>query len=173
MIRRPPRSTRTGALFPYATLCRSGKNDLSRTIPLREGKVDFSFNGVGTILAQEGVEAFGGADWGPQRVRMMLASIGGNCLSLFWAADLGVEKIEDLKGKRAAFVKGSPALQLSVLAGLQYGNLTWDDVEVVEVGGNAAAFEALINNQLDIFFSTTNSGSILKAMNSPRGLTWH
>src|SRR3546814_12859264 len=131
MIRRPPRSTRTGALFPYATLCRSGKNDVSRTVPRREGKVDFSFNGVGTILAQEGVEAFGGADWGPQRVRMMLASIGGNCLSLFWAADLGVEKIEDLKGKRAAFVKGSPALQLSVLAGLQYGNLTWDGVAVV------------------------------------------
>lgn len=149
-----------------------GKNDISRTIPLREGKVDFSFNGVGTILAQEGVEAFGGADWGPQRVRMMLASVGGNCLSLFWAADLGVKKIEDLKGKRAIFVKGSPALQSSVLAGLQYGNLTWDDVEIVEVGGNAAAFEAVINNQADIFFSTTNSGSVVKAMTSPRGLTW-
>src|SRR3546814_18989447 len=103
---------------------------------------------------------------------MMLASVGGNCLSLFWAADLGVEKIEDLKGKRAAFVKGSPALQLSVLAGLQYGNLTWDDVEVVEVGGNAAAFEALINNQLAIIFSPTNSGSILKAITYPRGPTW-
>src|SRR3546814_19797995 len=27
MIRRPPRSTRTDTLFPYTTLCRSGKED--------------------------------------------------------------------------------------------------------------------------------------------------
>src|SRR3546814_3848407 len=27
MIRRPPRSTRTDTLFPYATLCRSGPDD--------------------------------------------------------------------------------------------------------------------------------------------------
>src|SRR5690606_36694360 len=64
------------------------------------------------------------------------------------------------------------AVQSSVLASLQYGNLTWNDVEIVEVGGNAAAFEAVINDQADIFFSTTNSGSVVKAMTSPRGLTW-
>src|SRR3546814_11597433 len=29
MIRRPPRSTRTDTLFPYTTLFRSGRNDLS------------------------------------------------------------------------------------------------------------------------------------------------
>src|SRR3546814_18514531 len=56
-----------------------GKNDVSRTIPLREGKVDFSFTGVGTILAQEGVEAFGGAAGGPQRDRGRVSALGGNC----------------------------------------------------------------------------------------------
>src|SRR3546814_5245891 len=30
MIRRPPRSTRTDTLFPYTTLCRSGRKDDAR-----------------------------------------------------------------------------------------------------------------------------------------------
>src|SRR3546814_4481558 len=47
-----------------------GKNDVSRTVPLREGKVPFSANGVGgTYMAQEGMYEFGGKDWGPQPVR--------------------------------------------------------------------------------------------------------
>ena len=38
-----------------------GKNDVSRTVPLREGKVPFSANGVGgTYMAQEGMYEFGG-----------------------------------------------------------------------------------------------------------------
>src|SRR5919109_176650 len=38
-----------------------GKNDVSRQVPLREKKVDFSATGVGaTYLAQEGVFEFGG-----------------------------------------------------------------------------------------------------------------
>jgi hypothetical protein len=50
-----------------------GKNDVSRTVPLREGKVPFSANGVGgTYMAQEAVYEFGAKDWGPQPVRSLL-----------------------------------------------------------------------------------------------------
>ena len=147
-----------------------GKNDVSRTVPLREGKVDFSFNGIGTYYSQEGVDVFGTKDWGPQEARILLMSMGDNCLGQFAAADVGVKTLADLKGKRVARVKGSPALNTNTLAHLRFADLTWDDVEPVDVGGNNAAFDAVLNNQADSFFSTTNSGNILKVQNSPRGL---
>ena len=54
-----------------------GKNDVSRTAPLRDGKVPFSANGVGgSYLAQEGVYEFGAKEWGPQPVRALLINSG-------------------------------------------------------------------------------------------------
>ena len=51
-----------------------GKNDVSRNVPLRDGRVPFSANGVGgSYLAQEGVYEFGARDWGPQAVRSLRA----------------------------------------------------------------------------------------------------
>src|SRR5690554_5676475 len=50
-----------------------GKNDVSRNMPLRAGKVDFSINGIGgSFLAQEGVFEFGDKQWGPQPVRIIM-----------------------------------------------------------------------------------------------------
>ncbi|WP_354075894.1 TAXI family TRAP transporter solute-binding subunit [Constrictibacter sp. MBR-5] len=147
-----------------------GKNDVSRTVPLREGKVDFSFNGIGTYFAQEGVDVFGTKGWGPQEARILLMSMGGNCITQFVAEDVGVKTLAGLKGKGVARVKGSPALNTNTLAHLRFAGLTWDDVTPVDVGGNSAAFDAILNNQADSFLSTTNSGSILKTQNSPRGV---
>ena len=149
-----------------------GKNDVSRTVPLRDDKVDFSFNGIGTYFGQEGVDVFGSKDWGPQSFRLLLMSMGDNCMTQFVTADAGIKTYADLKGKRVAYVKGSPALNTNALAHLRFANLTWEDVEQVVVGGNNAAFEAVLNNQADSFFSTTNSGNILKVQNSPRGLSY-
>ena len=41
----------------YGTTLRviPGKNDISRLVPLRKGRVQFSANGIATYLAQEGV----------------------------------------------------------------------------------------------------------------------
>src|SRR3546814_1851436 len=49
-----------------------GKNDVSRQIPLRDGKVHFSFSGIGGYYAQEGAFVFGRKDWGPQRIRILI-----------------------------------------------------------------------------------------------------
>src|SRR5690606_6784787 len=108
-----------------------GKNDVSRMVPLREGKVDFSFNGVGTYFAQEGVDVFGSKDWGPQEARILAMSMGGNCITQFVTEDSGVKTLADLKGKRVARVKGSPALNTNTLAHLRFADLTWDDVQPV------------------------------------------
>ncbi len=149
-----------------------GKNDVSRTVPLREKKVEFSFNGIGTYFSQEAVDIFGSRDWGPQEVRMELSVISDNCLTQFFAGDAGIKSLSELKGKRVAWVKGSPALNHNTYAHLRFGGLTWDDVQKVEVGGNNAAFEAVLNDQADSFFSTTSSGNMIKMQNSPRGLVY-
>ncbi|WP_150122051.1 TAXI family TRAP transporter solute-binding subunit, partial [Sulfitobacter sp. HI0129] len=114
-----------------------GKNDVSRTEPLRQGRVQFSATGVGgSYMAQEGVFDFGAENWGPQPIRVLLANNGGAInLAVGVAADEGIETYADLKGKRVAYIVGAPALNVNTEAYLAYGGLTWDDVERVDFGG--------------------------------------
>lgn len=150
-----------------------GKNDVSRMEPLRQEKATFSLNGIGTYFSQEGVfTPFGRPDWGPQEVRIQAISASDACLTMTFAKDAGIQKMEDVKGKRVAWVKGAPALNHNNLAYLRFGNLTWDDVEKIEVGGNNAAWDAVYNDQADAVFSITNNGTSTRLAASPRGIAW-
>lgn len=151
-----------------------GKNDVSRTEPLRQGKVEFSATGVGgSFMAQEGVFEFGAENWGPQKVRVLLANNGGTVgLAVGVAADAGVATYADLKGKRVAWIAGAPALNVNVGAYLAYGGLTWDDVERVDFGGFGDSWKGLTNGQVDAAFASTNSGLAYEAAAGPRGLMW-
>lgn len=151
-----------------------GKNDVARTEPLRQGKVQFSATGVGgSFMAQEGVFAFGAPNWGPQKVRVLMANNGGVVgLAVGVAGDAGVKTYADLKGKRVAWVKGAPALNVNVGAYLAYAGLTWDDVTKVEFGGFGASWKGMVNGQVDAAFASTNSGRAYEMASSPRGLVW-
>ena len=126
-----------------------GKNDVSRQAPLREGKVHFSFSGIGGYYSQEGAFVFGRRDWGPQAIRILLLNHADTGTVLITAKDAGIKTPADLKGKRVAWVAGAPALNMSVLAHLRFGNLTWDDVKRVDFGGYAASQDGLVDNQVD------------------------
>lgn len=150
-----------------------GKNDVSRTELLRRGRVAFSATGSGALMAQEGVFNFANANWGPQPLRMLLANSDAevnNALGV--AADIGVEDYLDLRGKRVAWIRGAPSLNISTEAYLAYAGLTWDDVEKVEFGGFADSWRGMINDQVDAVFASTNSGRAFEAAASPRGLIW-
>ena len=151
-----------------------GKNDVSRTEPLRQGRVQFSATGVGgSFMAQEGVFEFGAENWGPQPIRVLMANNGGAInLAVGVAGDLGIESYADLKGKRVAWVVGAPALNVNTEAYLAYGGLTWDDVERVDFGGFGASWTGLIEGQVDAAFASTNSGMAYEAESGPRGLFW-
>lgn len=151
-----------------------GKNDVSRTEPLRQGRVEFSATGVGgSFMAQEGVFEFGAENWGPQKIRVLLANNGGAVgLAVGVAADAGVTTYADLKGKRVAWIAGAPALNVNVGAYLAYGGLTWDDVERVDFGGFGDSWKGLTNGQVDAAFASTNSGLAYEAAAGPRGLMW-
>jgi TRAP transporter TAXI family solute receptor len=148
-----------------------GKNDVSRTLPLREGKVPFSANGVGgSYLAQEGLYEFGARDWGPQPVRSLILNNSDALLTIVTAKDANVATLADLKGKRVAWVVGAPSLNQNITALLAFANLTWADVKKVEFGGFGQAMEGIIGNQVDAAFSSTISGQAYKIASSPRGI---
>ena len=116
-----------------------GKNDVSRNIPLRDGKVPFSANGVGgSYLAQEGVYEFGARDWGPQAVRSLILNNSDALLTIVTAKDANIKTAADFKGKRVAWVVGAPSLNQNITALLAFAGLTWNDVKKVEFGGFGA-----------------------------------
>jgi TRAP transporter TAXI family solute receptor len=148
-----------------------GKNDISRTLPVREGKVQFSANGVGgAYLAQEAVFEFGARDWGPQPVRSLLLNNSDALLTIVTAKDANIKTMADLKGKRVAWVVGAPSLNQNITALLAFGNLTWKDVVRVDFPGFGQAMDGIINNQVDAAFSSSISGNAYKIASSPRGL---
>ncbi len=150
-----------------------GKNDVSRTVPLREGKVPFSANGVGgTYMAQEAVYEFGGKDWGPQPVRSLLLNNSDALLTVVTAKDANIKTMADMKGKRVAWVVGAPSLNQNITALLAYANLTWADVQKVEFGGFGPAMQGIINNQVDAAFASTISGQAYQLASSPRGIAY-
>ncbi len=150
-----------------------GKNDVSRTLPVREGQVQFSANGVGgSYLAQEGVFEFGARAWGPQPVRSLLLNSSDQVLTAVAAKDSGIKTAADLKGKRVAWVIGAPSLNQNITAILAFANLTWDDVKRVDFGGFGAAMDGVINGQADVAFTSSISGKAYQLAKSPRGIVY-
>ena len=150
-----------------------GKNDVSRNIPLRDGKAPFSANGVGgSYLAQEGVYEFGARDWGPQAVRSLVLNNSDALLTIVTAKDANINTADDFKGKRVAWVVGAPSLNQNITGLLAFANLTWNDVKKVEFGGFGAAMDGIVNNQVDAAFASTISGNAYKVASSPRGIRY-
>jgi TRAP transporter TAXI family solute receptor len=150
-----------------------GKNDVSRTLPIREGQVQFSANGVGgSYLAQEGVFEFGAKQWGPQPIRALMLNNSDQVLTVVAAKDSGVKTAADLKGKRVAWVIGAPSLNQNITAILAFANLTWDDVKRVDFGGFGAAMDGVINGQADAAFTSSISGKAYQLAKSPRGIVY-
>lgn len=149
-----------------------GKNDVSRMVPLREGRSDICACGAAAIFVQEGALMFGGKKWGPQRIHNLFNNLGTNGQQVMVAGDAGIKTGTDLKGKRVTWVKGSPALNGNVEAFLAFFNLTWDDVTKVVVPGWKQSGEAVLNGQADATWGSTVSSAYNKQAASPRGIYW-
>lgn len=148
-----------------------GRNDVSRLATLRAGRVNMSAGGSEAVYAQEGILNFASRIWGPQPVRVLMSNFSTSCsFTLATAENADIDQIEDIRGKRVTFVQGAPSLNNATTALLSYAELTWDDVERVEVGGYNASIEAVINDRADVAGGACNSPPFLRLESSPRGL---
>jgi uncharacterized protein len=148
-----------------------GKKDVARLSPVKAGKAQFTATGSDSVYAQEAVYTFGTEKWGPMPVRLLLLNRSNACTNFAVANDIGVETMGDLKGKRVAWVRGSPALQKATEALLGFANLTLNDVQKVEVGGWGASINGIIDGNIDAAITSTGSTFMLKMYASPRGVT--
>jgi TRAP transporter TAXI family solute receptor len=144
-------------------------NDVARLAPLKGGRAQASAMGIGTYFAQEAVFEFAVKEWGPQPLRLLLASSDCNAISLGVAKDTGVKQIKDLKGKRVGVVVGSPALNQNAFAILAFAGLTKSDVKLVEFSSFGAMFKGILNNEVDAAIASTISGQAKEVESSPRG----
>ena len=150
-----------------------GRNDVSRLATLRAGRGHYSAGGSEAIYAQEGILNFASKIWGPQSIRALMSNYSDSCsYTMVTATDANIRSISDVKGKRVTFVQGAPSLNNAMAALLSYANLTWDDVERVEVGGYNASADAVVNNRADVVGGACNSPPFLRLEASPRGLTF-
>ena len=149
-----------------------GQNDVSRLLPLKTGRVDFSANGVSTYFAQEGMFQFANPEWGPQPLRLLMTSNGLSNQGIAVAEDTGVTSFSELRGHRIPYVRGAPALNVSMEAYLACGGLTWDDVIRVDFPGYEASGTGVVNGDADGGFGTTVSGPMFRLQASPRGIRW-
>jgi TRAP transporter TAXI family solute receptor len=147
-------------------------NDVARLAPLKAGRAQASAMGIGTYFAQEGVLEFATRDWGPQPVQLMLSASTCSGQSLGAANDLGIKSAADIKGKRAGFVVGAPAVNQSVTALIAFGGWTPGDVKIVEFASYGAMMKGVTNNEIDLFFASTISGLAKEIESSPRGVFW-
>ena len=158
----------------YGTTLRvvPGKNDISRLLPLMKKRVQFSANGSATYFAQEGVQQFAAPNWGPLPLRLVLMSKGDSNQAIAVAADTGIKTLGELRGKRVPYVRGAPAVNVTIEAYLACADLTWDDVIKVEFPGYGAMWNGIVNGQIDAAYATTVSGPTRKLEASPRGIFW-
>lgn len=147
-------------------------SDVARLLPAAQGRVDFALIGSEAYNAFEGTEAFAAPELGPQNIQLLAGANSDNCFTLALQGDSDIESAEDLKGKRLGWVVGSPALQSNVAAFLAFGDLTWDDVERVEVASFAGSWEAFLNGQVDAITTLSTPSFATQAAASPSGLKW-
>ncbi|MYZ50369.1 TAXI family TRAP transporter solute-binding subunit [Propylenella binzhouense] len=149
-----------------------GGNDVARTAPLRAGTVQFMLTGNGAFFAQEGLQEFSARSWGPQKIRQVANSSSDGGLGLITAGDANIRTVADLRGKRVAFIHGSPSLNQCTKAWLAFGKMTWDDVRKVEFSGIPAAARALLGGDVDVMCTSTTNPMASQLEASDRGIYW-
>ena len=150
-----------------------GKNDVSRMIPVKKKRAHVCACGISSYFNQEGVFMFGSKDWGPMPIRNLYNNTKGpHGLMPVIAGDAGIKTAADLKGKRMAYIKGSPALNTNLKALMAFGGVTEDDVTIVEFPGWKQAVDGVIGGQADAVMVSTMSPHVNRLMASPRGNWW-
>jgi TRAP transporter TAXI family solute receptor len=148
----------------------AGSNDIARLAPVRGGRAVLAQTGIGAYFAQEGIDEFGVKEWGPQKLRRVASAHPSVHVTIVAANDVGIKTMADLKGKRVAWVVGSPGVNRAVTAQLAFAGLTWADVKKVEFASFNATLNGILNGEVDAAYTNTTTGKLQEIDRSPRGI---
>jgi hypothetical protein len=154
----------TTRIVPSAT-------DVGRQILLRNNVVDITGGGTEAYLSSQGLFAFANYEWGPRPIQSAWFGLRMDGNGLIVAADSGIKKIADLKGKRVGWYPGQDlvnyALTPSVLA---FAGLTWDDVKKVNVHSITGGVQAIMTGNVDAAYGSTIGGYARELEASSHGI---
>jgi uncharacterized protein len=143
----------------------------SRILNVKIGNTDFGAT-IDGLFAEEGLYDFSGLDWGPQPLRMIYMSNRESAYSIAVAANSDIKTLADLKGKKAAWLVGSPFTQLMVTGALAFAGLSMNDVKLVETRSIGAMYETLIDGKADFSPMDSSSSTAYRLEGSPKGIRW-
>jgi uncharacterized protein len=143
---------------------------VGRLTPLKTGAAKYGFLADETHFALEGTYEFGGYIWGPQDLRVVIQH--PSVISLVTAAKAEIKTPADFKGKRVAWVIGSPTLYVKAEAFMAFAGLTWNDVQKVEMPSYAAALKGLVEDKVDAAIGIPTASIMYELEASQRGIYW-
>lgn len=146
--------------------------DVARVLPLKtkESEIALLTGATGTCVSY-GIAEFSEKDWGPQPLRQVWRGMS-LYLTLLVRGDSGIKYPKDLKGKRLPNVPGWPAGMLSIEAVMAYGNVTWNDVTAVPVGGYVDQLKAIIQGTIDAGWAATVTPTVQELDSGPHKAGW-
>ena len=145
-------------------------SSIGRLQPVLTKRADVGFLATEVFFATEGIEDFAARRWGPQDLRVIAGRPGS--FGVFTAADANIKTLQDLKGKRVAFVAGNPSVNVKCEAFLAFAGLTKADVQAITFPTYGAAMSSVAQNQSDASCTTTTPSQLYELEQSPRGLHW-
>ena len=130
---------------------------IGRLAPLINGTAQYSRAGDEYYYAFEGNDEFTSENWGPQPIRLVWTPPGN--YGVLVRKDSGIEKVEDLKGKKYPRLVASTSMNRKLEGILNYGGLTGSDVEFVDIsyGGQ---IEGLKTGQIDALYQNVVGANI-------------
>jgi TRAP transporter TAXI family solute receptor len=145
-------------------------NDIARMIPVRAGQAQFAGQGGDAYYAAEGLDRYADISWGPQPLRCVWHGQQPGTVGMVRGTS-DIKTCADLKGKRLPWIPGSVFIKY-YQAWLAFANLTWDDVEKVQIAGFGAAMRALIDGKVDMTIGAVTVPPAYELESSPYGLRY-
>lgn len=146
----------------------AGDTGIGRIGPLISGTAQYARAGDEYYYAFEGEDEFTSESWGPQPIRQIMAPPGN--YGVLVRRDSGIETVSDLRGKRFPRMLASTSINYKMEAILNFGGLTFDDVQLVDIAYGDQA-EAVKTGHVDVMFQNV-VGSTVEELASQYPIRW-
>ena len=143
---------------------------IGRLLPLKTKRVNYAWLANELYFAAEGLYEFGAADWGPQDLRVMLGR--GNGFSVVVTKVSGIKSVEDLKGKRLAYVAANTSVNIKLDGIFAFAGLKLADMQIVPFASYGASLKALTEGKADAAGAAPNAAALYELASSPNGIGW-